>query len=70
MRRSGKSRRGLQRVGPFGAAALLTTILACSGDEPIAYDGPVDGWPHVGGSLGGARFSAHVQVDRSNVARL
>ena len=63
-------RMGLRRGGLALSGAILVGLLACGGDDPIDYAGPVDGWPHVGGPLGGARFSGNAQIDRGNVGRL
>lgn len=39
-------------------------------ESAIALEGPVAGWPQVGGGLGGARHSENTQIDRDNVGRL
>ena len=55
----------------FAMLALSSVFAACGfGEVSIDYAGPVDGWPHVGGALGGSRFSGNDQIDRDNVAHL
>ncbi|MGB0618403.1 MAG: pyrroloquinoline quinone-dependent dehydrogenase [Myxococcota bacterium] len=70
MRESKASRRRFAHRMLAGLSALFMLALGCGDDGPIDFAGPVDGWSHVGGSLGGSRFSENAQIDRGNVARL
>jgi quinoprotein glucose dehydrogenase len=57
----------------FGLGALLLGAMAChddSRDGEIDFSGPVAGWDHVGGDLGGQRYSPLTQIDRENVSQL
>ena len=68
---------GASPIAPFrlalGALAGASLALsACSERESVTidYSGPVAGWSHVGGNLGGQRYSPLTQIDRSNVGVL
>ena len=68
---------GASPIAPFrlalGALAGASFALsACSERESVTidYSGPVAGWSHVGGNLGGQRYSPLTQIDRSNVGVL
>ena len=68
---------GASPIAPFrlalGALAFASLALsACSERESVTidYSGPVAGWSHVGGNLGGQRYSPLSQIDRSNVGAL
>ncbi|MAG30273.1 MAG: hypothetical protein CL908_05180 [Deltaproteobacteria bacterium] len=58
-----------------GLLALFAGIClaGCDGGgsaTPIDFSGPVAGWPHVGGDLGGQRYSPVTQITRENVSEL
>ena len=61
--RSETSRRGLGLRSLAGLLAIASVGAGCGGEEALDYAGPVDGWPHVGGDLGGSRFSSNSQID-------
>lgn len=71
---AGRLDRGvLARVGFLAPLACLCLLLgACSERKEVTidYSGPVAGWSHVGGNLGGQRYSPLTQIDRSNVVAL
>jgi len=54
------------------SALCLLWAPGCRESEPVVidYSGPVAGWDHPAGDLGGQRYSPLTQIDRANVARL
>jgi len=47
--------------------AILCSIACAGGAAPAAF---AQDWPHIGGTQGGARYSALAEINRSNVAEL
>ena len=55
---------------PIGALLLAVAVCSLVGAPAAAQPDSEPGWPHYGGDLGGARYSAAAQIDRANVGRL
>jgi len=53
------------------AVGVSLGLVGCdAGPVEIDRSGPVAGWPHVGGDLGGGRYSPLTQITRENVGSL